>query len=121
MNVEGSKLGIGFTVITIMYLIYGAVNLWYAYYIGVKKVFIIMGEMTPELDARITNRGKFAREHAWPYLATGICSIGLCIAAFITFDLKYLIIGVCVTVLLALYSARSIRKMHEKIRRGVYR
>ena len=42
MNVEGSKLGIGFTVITIMYLIYGAVNLWYAYYIGVKKVFIIM-------------------------------------------------------------------------------
>ncbi len=118
---EGSKLGIGFTVITIMYLIYGALNLCYDYYIGVKKVFIIMGEMTPELDARITNRGKFAREHAWPYLATGICSIGLCIAAFITFDLKYLIIGVCVTVLLALYSARSIRKMHEKIRRGVYR
>ena len=81
----------------------------------------MLGEMTPELDARIKNRSKFAKEFAWPYVAAGICSLALCVAALITYDILYLIIGVCVTIVLALYSAHSIRKMNEKIRRGVYR
>ena len=118
---QGNELGIGFIIITVMYLIYGVFSLWYAYYIGVKKVFLMLGEMTPELDARIKNRSKFAKEFAWPYVATGICSPALCVAALTTYDILYLIIGVCVTIVLALYSAHSIRKMNEKIRRGVYR
>ena len=118
---QGNELGIGFIIITVLYLIYGVFSLWYAYYIGVKKVFLMLGEMTPELDARIKNRSKFAKEFAWPYVATGICSLALCVAALITYDILYLIIGVCVTIVLALYSAHSIRKMNEKIRRGMYR
>lgn len=118
---QGNDLGIGFIIITVMYLIYGVFSLWYAYYIGVKKVFIMLGEMTPELDSRITNRSKFAKEFAWPYWVTGVCSLVLCVVAFITYEVKYLIIGVCVTLALALYSARCIRRMNEKIRRGVYR
>lgn len=118
---QGNELGIGFIIITVIYLIYGVFSLWYSYYIGVKKVFLILGEMTPELDARIKNRSKFAKEFAWPYFVTGVCALILCVLAFITYNVTYLIIGVCITLALAFYSARSIRKMNEKIRRGVYR
>lgn len=81
---QGNELGIGFIIITVMYLIYGVFSLWYAYYIGVKKVFLMLGEMTPELDARIKT------EVSLPRVCLALCGDRDLFTSFVRCGVDYL-------------------------------